>query len=56
MHIVAPLGGYNCLSLQSTSALEVKPLNPVSESVIVMIDELWHLVSGKKQNMDLENP
>lgn len=31
-----------------TAALEVKPLNAVSESDIVMIDELWHFVNGKK--------
>jgi transposase len=30
------------------AALEAKPINPVSESDIVMIDELWHFVNGKK--------
>lgn len=31
-----------------TAALEAKPINPVSESDIVMIDEVWHFVNGKK--------
>jgi len=30
------------------AALEAKPINPVSESDVVMIDELWHFVNGKK--------
>lgn len=30
------------------AALEAKPLNPVAESDIVMIDEVWHFVNGKK--------
>ena len=37
------------------AALEANPINPVSESDIVMIDEVWHFVNGKKQNMDLES-
>jgi Transposase and inactivated derivatives len=31
-----------------TAALDAKPINPVSESDIVMIDEIWHFVNGKK--------
>lgn len=30
------------------AALEAKPINSVSESDIVMIDEVWHFVNGKK--------
>jgi len=30
------------------AALEAKPINPVSESGIVMINEVWHFVNGKK--------
>jgi len=30
------------------AALEAKPLIPVAESEIVMIDEVWHFVNGKK--------
>jgi len=30
------------------AALEVQPINSVSESDIVMIDEVWHFVNGKK--------
>jgi transposase len=30
------------------AAIEVKPVNPIPESDIVMIDEVWHFVNGKK--------
>lgn len=30
------------------AALEANSINPVSESSIVMIDEVWHFVNGKK--------
>lgn len=30
------------------AALEVKPINSVPDSNIVMIDEVWHFVDGKK--------
>lgn len=29
-------------------SLTPKPLNPISDSGIVMIDEMWHFVNGKK--------
>lgn len=30
------------------AAIEVKPVNSISESDVVMIDEVWHFVNGKK--------
>ena len=30
------------------SALEIQPLNSVASSDIVMIDQVWHFVNGKK--------
>ncbi len=38
------------------AALEVKPVNPVSESGIVMIDEMWHFVNGKKRKFGSGEP
>ena len=38
-----------------TAALEVKPVNSVASSGIVMIDEVWHFLNGKKQSLDLES-
>jgi len=37
------------------AALEASSINPISESDVVMIDEVWHFVNGKKRNMDLES-
>ena len=37
------------------ATLEVKSVNSITSSDIVMIDELWHFVNGKKQSMDLES-
>ena len=36
-------------------ALEVKTVNAVASFDIVMIDEVWHFVNGKKQDIDLES-
>ena len=38
------------------AAVEVKPLNSVSESNIVMIDEGWHFVNGKKTKFGSGEP
>lgn len=32
------------------AALQVKPLTGISSSDVVMIDEIWHFVNGKKKN------
>lgn len=39
-----------------TAALKVEPLNPVSDSDIVMIDEVWHFVNGKKTKFGSGEP
>lgn len=31
-----------------TAALNVEPVSPIGSSDIVMIDEVWHFVNGKK--------
>lgn len=36
------------------AAINVQPLDFVSSSDIVMIDEAWHFVNGKKQSLDLD--
>jgi len=38
------------------AALEVKPVDTVSSSDIVMIDELWHFVNGKKTKFGSGEP
>jgi len=38
-----------------TAALIIEPPSPVGTSDIVMIDEIWHFVNGKKQSLDLES-
>lgn len=38
------------------AALDVPPLNPVAESDIVMIDEMWHFVNGKKRKFGSGEP
>ena len=38
------------------AALEVKPINSVAESNIVMIDEIWHFVNGKKTKLGSGEP
>lgn len=38
------------------AALEARPMTPVSESDIVMIDEVWHFVNGKKTKYGSREP
>ena len=38
------------------AALEVPPLSPVAESDIVMIDEMWHFINGKKRKFGSGEP
>ena len=38
-----------------SAALKVKSPNIGAESDIVMSDEVWHFVNGKKQNLALES-
>lgn len=37
------------------AALSAEVPSPVASSDVVMIDEMWHFVNGKKQNMGLES-
>ncbi len=38
------------------AALQVEPLTGISSSDVVMIDEIWHFVNGKKKNYGFDVP
>ena len=51
---IAQMSGVSCVSVMNwvnDAGNKCEPLNPISDSGIVMIDEMWHFVDGKNNKV-----